>query len=68
MEQRTIISDFLCLISLSVTRGALFLESTINRQYDESLGVDFGVSRKRDTESGLISRLTIVVRSEKVLF
>ena len=68
MEQRTIISDLLCLISVFVTRGALFLESTINRQCDQSLGVDFGVSRKRDTESGLISRLTIVVRSEKVLF
>ena len=47
-----------CLKKLFVTRAALFLESTSKNEKckcNQGLGVDLGVSRAKDTASGVIS-------------
>ena len=58
-----------CLKSPFVTHAALFLESTskdVNVTWDWEY--DLGVSERKDTESEVISLLTIVVGSGKAFF
>ena len=54
--------------SLFVTLAALFLESTKTSECDQGLGVDLGVSRYSDSNFGVVSWLTMVIRSEKAFF